>query len=137
MALTAAQRQAVLEALEVPDATGYYVLQGIGTLAGSVSESTSAAGAVALIDATLAAIALNAGKEALLVALCNEWIDCSLSTLVINGGIGNLSGAQLDPAKKRALIAERIKMQVPYFRYHEVMAKQAETDNRNQIQIVR
>lgn len=137
MALTAAQRQAVLEALEVPDATGYYVLQGLGTLAGAVSESTSSAGAVALIDATLAAIALNAGKEALLVALCTEWIACSSSTMVIDGGIGNLSGAKLDPEKKRARIASRIKLMVPYFRYHEVLAKQAETDSRNQISIVR
>lgn len=139
MALTAAQRNAVFEALEVPDSTSYNVLSGPGTLTSGVDQAAQAsATAKTAIDAALATIAADAGKQALLAARCDEWNACSGNTMTVQAGrLGNIEGANIDPDKQRKRIADRIKIMVPFYRYHEIIMKQYENGSVNSIPIYR
>lgn len=123
MALTAAQTRSVFEILEVPYLTTYNTVTGVGAL--TASTSVAGAGTSAAYTALNTSItALAADDETKVTALVTEWDSIRLDTTVIqSGGISNISGVSYNPAEKRALIKQLMQVYLPYFRAHEVFAK--------------
>ena len=126
--LTIAQKIAFYECLDVPYATSYNTLSGIGTL----SSSTSVAGA----GSSAAYTAINTWLDTLdstngetqLITNLNRWIALGTRTAKIEGGsVDDVSGVTVNPMDERALIKDRVQKIVPFFRKLEVMMHENQT----------
>lgn len=125
--LTIAQKIALYQVLEVPYATSYNTMDGMGTLTATTDVSgASSSAAYTSINTYLDTLTSNNG-ETQLIALLDRWI--AIGTKVVSmdaGAVGGLQGVTMRYDQERALIEERIKYIVPYFRWHEVIAKKTE-----------
>lgn len=135
MALTTPQKMALFQVLDVPIFTAYNTLSGVGTL--STESDMSAAGASAAktaIETHLAALALDSALEDELQSLLDSWISSGLKTTEISGGsVGDIAGVSFSEERKRELIRERVKLLVPFFRAHEIYAKNIGANSANNI----
>ena len=124
MALSDEQTVACFQILDVPLNTTVNVV----SLGGALSSSTdfSAAGqsaAKTAIDTSLAA--LSADRETVLKTELNRWIALGSRVVRIEGGgVGGISGASVDPEDERAKIRQRVLIILPYYKLHEIIAKQ-------------
>lgn len=127
MALTTAEKNALFQILDVPMFTTYKTISGVGSL--SVTTDLAAVGATAAktaIETHLTALATDSALEDELQALIAEWVATGLNvTEVTSGGIADISGVSFSSDRKRELIRERVKLIVPFFRAHEIAAKEA------------
>ena len=134
MALTQAQRIALFQILEVPLSSSYYTTDGMGSLSVQFTTPGATTGqANANIDSFLTNIdnatngnppGLGAGTSAILAVDLDRWNTLGSSvTKIESGGIGDINGASDDPKDERALIKERVKYIVPFYRWHEVLEK--------------
>lgn len=129
MALTAAQKFSLFEILEVPYGTTGNEMSsdGLTRTEKTVADSWSAKVA---IETHLAA--LSADAETRLVAHITAWDALGYSTATLQGGqVGAVGNADYDPDKKRALILERVKVIVPFYRAHEWVGAPAGGDALN------
>jgi len=106
------------QVLEVPYTSNVTTLDGFGNLGPNFTMNASAA-ILAYVNA------LNANTTTELSTLLTDWAAISTSPAKMEAGsVGSISGLTYDYAAKRAHIAERIKIIVPFFRHHEILAKQ-------------
>jgi len=104
--------------LEVPYASNVTTLDGFGNL-GPNFTMTASATILAYVNG------LNANTTTELTTLLTDWSAISTTPAKMEAGaVGSLSGLSFDYSQKRAHIAERIKTIVPFYRYHEILAKQ-------------
>jgi hypothetical protein len=117
MALTAAQKFSLFEILEVP----------FGTTGNEMSEDGLTRTQKTVADAWSAKVAIEAhlltvtaDGETRLVAHITAWDALGYSTAKLQGGqVGAVGNADYDPNQKRAIILERVKVIVPFYRAHE------------------
>lgn len=123
MALSATYIRNIFFILEVPYTTSYNTVNEMGVLSAATDVSGASQGAAK--TAILASIAaLGADEETELNTLCARW--AVLGTTSINmqgGGVGSVQGVTFDYDKERAIIRERVKYILPYYKLHEVFAK--------------
>lgn len=123
--LSEEQTVALFEILDVPLDTSVNIVSGMGTL--TASEDFSAAGqsaAKTAIDAYIAA--MSSGRGTVLIERLDRWIEIGTQTgRIEGGGTGNLSGVTIDYAEERALIAGKVRYIVPFYRWHEKLAREA------------
>ena|SRR3990167_6979310 len=124
--LTIAQDIALFEALEVPYLTSFYTLDEIGSLSSQTTiGGGTAAQAFTSIQTHLDTLT-SANGETQLIAMLDRWI--TIGTKVANieaGAVGGLQGVSMNYENERALLRERIKVIVPYYKFHEVLALRA------------
>lgn len=123
--LTIAQRIALNQALEMPYATTYYTVGDIGTLSAQTSIGGTAAQANTELTTFLDTLTSSNG-ETQLIALIDRYIVIGTKVANIDGGaVGGLQGVSMSYDDERALIAKRIQVIVPFFKYHEILALRA------------
>lgn len=127
MALSAARDIALFQILDVPYFTGHYTLDGMGTL--SNLQDTSGATANQAKTVILAYVLANIeGTAPLLLILTTDldrWITIGSTTVRMEtGNVGTLGSVTLDYRDERALIADRVRIMVPFYKFHEVLARQ-------------
>lgn len=68
---------------------------------------------------------LVAADEAKITSLISDWDNISLNSGQIDaGGVTDVQGLSFSWDAKRKLIRERMQIYVPFFRYHEVLARE-------------
>jgi hypothetical protein len=116
--LTKAQILALFEVLQVPYDTSKQQLSNNGLDAYGV---TAIAAAKTKIETRLSEIADDADAETVLKADLTAWIAVRTKTTRIEGGsAGNVAGITKDPREERAELREVIRIQVPFYRAHEM-----------------
>lgn len=125
--LTIAQKIALYQILETPYATSFYTQDGMGTLAAQTTVSAATiSSAYTQINTHLDTLTSLNG-EAELIVLINRWITIGTTVAGIDGGsIGGASGLTMSYDRERAIIKERVQLIVPFFRWHEVLARKQE-----------
>lgn len=135
MALTTSEKNALFQVLDVPIFTSYYSLSGVGSL--GVSTDVAAAGATAAkaaIEAHLIELATDSLLEDELQLLLAEWVSTGLNTTELSAGsVADIGGISFSSDRKRDLIRDRVKLIVPFFRAHEIAAKNAANRAANNI----
>lgn len=126
--LTAAQIRSLFEVIEVPFATSYYTVDGIGSIGAQTDVSGGATGQaktqiLAFLDTR------TTDDETAIIALLIEYALVRLDVASITQGSvsENVNSASYSPDVKRARIKELMQIYVPFFRWHEVLAKQNAT----------
>lgn len=132
--LSVPQTLAVFEALQVPwnagtldGSVGFYTMDGMGALAQVTTISNSTLGqAQTLVNTFLSNLGTNnVPLETVLKGYCDRWIALGTQVVDMDHSLaGDVSNVSWSPAKERMLIATRIQGIVPFFRAHEVLAKQ-------------
>jgi hypothetical protein len=123
--LTTARKIALFEALEVPYSTSYNTLSGVATLSAQTDVSgASQAAAKTSIENYLAAATAADGENELITYL-DRWIAIGTKVANVQGGsVGDLQGVTMNYEDEKRVLRERIKILVPYYKHHEVLAKQ-------------
>ena len=123
--LSIAQDIALFEALEVPYLTSFYTLDEIGSLTAQTTIGGTAAQAFTSIQTHLDTLSSSNG-ETQLIAMLDRWIAIGTKVANIDGGaVGGLQGVSMSYDDERNLLRERIKIIVPYYKFHEVLEKRA------------
>jgi hypothetical protein len=118
VALTTAQYLALFEALEVPYCTSRYEVVDDDGMSALQYEATSAEAVKTKVVSHVAALA--SAIETELVTLLTRWIAIGTNvTTIESGSTGGVSGVNDSPMTERALIREKIKVIVPFWRAHE------------------
>jgi len=127
MALTITQEVSLFQILEVPYYTGYYQTDGMGAVVASTNiPSSNAASAKTTILAFVTANIVGQSVEAELKTLLDDWATVGTTPAKMEGGsVGSITGLTYDYDKKRDHIERRVKFLVPFYKYHEVAAKQS------------
>jgi len=96
----------------------------MGALSAQTDISGSTSGqAKTQILASIAALA--ADDETKVTALCTAWDAASLNVGEISGGgVADVTGLTFTWEAKRDIIRQRMQIYLPYYRYHEVLARQ-------------
>ena len=136
MALTTAQQISLFQILDVPYGTSYNTLDGMGSLTAQTDINIATAQAYTVILAAVAA--LESDVETVLTALITEWDAIGLNSgRIESGGVGDLAGASFDWDRKRQLIRERVQVILPFYRWHEVLARRSATGHGVNISVER
>ena len=122
--LTTKQKLNVFSILEVPYFAGYYQMDGMGALSASVQISGATQGqAKAQIEAHLDALATEVETE--LKAALDEYEGVKFTAVKIeNGGVADINGLTCRTDEKVAKIKLIVQTIVPFFKFHETIAKQ-------------
>lgn len=130
MALTVPRNIALFQILETQyvdgtNTAGYSILDGMG----STTSTVALAGPTAYQAATaINAWVANMSAEAV-TALCvylDRWIALGTSTIRIEGGqVDDISGVTKDNREECVKIKELVLALVPFYQFHEVLAKRA------------
>jgi hypothetical protein len=134
MALSDARALALFEILETPYYSGYFTLDGMGTLAASteISAATQGQAKEEIIDFVATNIEATAGLLTVLNARLDKWIAIDTQTGRIEaGGVGSISGVTANFTEERELIKAKVKNMIPFFRHHEVLARRLGAANAN------
>lgn len=123
MSLTKSQTLTLYTILEVPYSTAPHQVDPSGTFATPVYDSSITdltRLAKTKIDAYIASdIETDADIEAVLVGLIAQYAALGTNVESVNGSIGSLQGLEYSVAKERAEIQRQVLVIVPFFRYHE------------------
>jgi hypothetical protein len=127
--------------LEVPySSTDYHIIDSMGTLAADVSMSAGGqTNAKSKIEQYLTTLSNDAMTE--LFSLVDKWATISLYAGNLGGnssagGVGDINGLNFDWKDKRKLISDLVKNIVPFYRYHEVLARKAANVNSSYIPMI-
>lgn len=91
----------------------------------STASVSAATGAQAKSTITTYLGTLTSDDETKITALVTEWDSISLNSGQIDaGGVTDVQGLSFSWDAKRKLIKERMQIYVPFFRYHEVLARE-------------
>ncbi len=127
MALSAEENLALYDILDVPfidgtNAVGYNVLDGMGSL----TSATVISGATQS-DAGASIVAWIAGMGATtltsLQTLIQEWMALGTSNLVLDGGVGSITGIKYSIQDNREIIAHRVRTRCPFYPFNEVQKR--------------
>jgi hypothetical protein len=117
MPLSSAEEISLFEILEIPYANSYTMVEGVGTIS-----VTFLMTAKTTVQAWIAA--LDAASITRLQSNISRWDTIGTTPLRMDGGsVGAISGLTLDYDGERKKIKDRVLNIVPFFRYHEVLAK--------------
>jgi len=139
VAMTVDRQIALFEALDVPYATQFNTLDGMGALSSQTDISNSTSGqAKTAILAFVASLENMPSVVTVLNTYLDRWTTISTKVTAINGSIGEVSGVTYDYENERTLLAKRIQLLVPFYKWHEVLARQAgESKNKSTIEVIR
>ena len=134
--LTDAQKLSLFEILDVPFATGHYTTSGMGTLSAQTSiSSASQAQAKTEILSYLDGLE-GLEQETRLGTYITRWDALSTKQVRMTGGaVGQINGIDRDPEDERETIRQRVKLLVPFYKRHEVIAREA--GSRTSINMIR
>lgn len=136
--LTIEQKIALFQALEVPFATSYNTVSEIGSLSAATSVAAAGQSAAQTAITTWLDTLSSTNGETQLITLLNRWIAIGTKVASIStGSIGEMQGLSMDYRDERSLIAGWIKIIVPFYKFHEVLAKQMGGGNSFTIPIMR
>lgn len=127
MALSDARNVALFQILDVPYFAGFYTLDGMGALSSlnDLSGASQGQAKSTILAYVLANIEGTAGLLTVLNTDLDRWIAIGSQVVRIEqGAAGNINGVTYDFRDERALIAERVRIMVPFYKYHEVLARQ-------------
>lgn len=131
MAFTEPEIRSIFEILEVPYSTGYTVTDGMGAIGALTEISNNSTGqAKTYLLEYLAA--MDATSIAKVQALVVQWDSVRLQIArVDDGSVGEnaVTGVTYSAADKQQRIKELTQVYVPFFRFHEVLAKRAGNKN--------
>lgn len=131
MAFTEPEIRAIFECLETPYSTSYTTMDGMGAIGALTDISNGSTGqAKTQILAWLAA--MDATSITQTQALVVQWNLVRLSIArVDDGGVGEnaVTGVTYDSREKRHQIQTLMQTYVPFFKFHEVLARRAGTQN--------
>jgi len=119
--LTADEIDSVFEVLEVPNVAGYSVLHNIGSVA--VMAIPGVAAANTRINAAIVALADNS----ILVVrdLVAKWVDVRLKVGKMEAGsVGDLNGLSYTWDDYRTQVRRLMLSKLPFYKLHEVLAKE-------------
>ena len=137
MALTTAQYITLFQVLDCPYATQFTTIDGMGATGHTATITSSTAGQ-AYTQITTFVGALAANVEAELVTLLTAWSGMSTNSVKIEQGtVGSIGGVWFNYDQKRKTIEDRIKIIVPFYRQHEVLARYNEQRTSINMQVVR
>ena len=121
--LTDAQTVALFQVLDVPLNTTLNTVSGLGSLTSS-TDFSGAGSSAAYTSINTAVTALAAARGVTLAVDLDRWIELGSSVVRLEGGgVGSIQGATMDPDRERALIRSRVLIILPYYRFHEVLAR--------------
>lgn len=127
MAFTNTEIRYIYEILETPYSTSFYTLDGMGEIGALTDISNGSTGqAYTQINTWLAA--MDATSITVVQALILEWIPVRFATTsLVQGSVGanSVTGANYDPGQKRHQIQSIMQTYVPFFKFHEVLARRA------------
>jgi len=127
MAFTENEIRSIFECLETPYASQYATLDGLGMIGATTTVNSGSTGqAQSQILAYLAA--MDATSIARVQALVVKWDAVSdASARVNNGGVGDgaVTGVTWDAREQKHVIQGLMQTYVPFFKYHEVLARRA------------
>ncbi|HEY3322077.1 MAG TPA: hypothetical protein VGP72_16540 [Planctomycetota bacterium] len=136
--LTTSHRITLFTVLEVPYASTYNIVDAMATLAAAVEMGRAAMTSAKAQIEQYVDNDLDAGALAELITLLDDWKAASTKTSELaQGAVGDISGISFNWGTKRQTIADRIKIIVPFYRLHEVLAKQAASAGASYIQMIR
>ena len=138
MALTDVQDMILHEILEIPMGAESFRLSDPDNLAGYKRTVTAenVLQAEAALQSRLAL--LSSAQETKLKTYLDRYDAIGTDMTVIEtGGIGNIAGVTDSPQHERILIAQKVKVLLPFFRAHEEIAKQKHVDSDGAIPVVR
>lgn len=126
--MTDTQTTSLFHVLEVPYSTSYAAMDGMG------AAYVQTANQPILSAAKDAILSFVAGMETLAFTDLQNWLNkwYLVADQVVNiasGGAGSLQGVNLNFADQRALYKQYVQDLVPYFKYHEILARQAQSSS--------
>ena len=131
MALTTAETITLFQILDTPYATEFTTLDGMGATGHTATITSATAGqAKTMITTYLATLASDVEDE--LQTLLATWSGISTNTVKIEqGNVGSVGGVWFNYDQKRKSIEDRVKIIVPFYRQHEVVARYNQTNSMN------
>ena len=124
MALSDAEKMSLFEILEVPYATEYHTADGMGTLSAQTDVSGASQGSAKTAIESYLTDDLSSAAETRLQTYIARWDTLSTKHVRMNGGaVGQIGGVERDPEDEREEIRKRVKLLVPFYKFHEVLAK--------------
>lgn len=137
---TSAEKIGLFQALDVPYSTSYTTLDGMGMIGAETTvggPSTNQAKTVILAALDTLADNDSAGHDALQALVQRFNTISTKAAAMVSGGAGDVQGVSYDFEVERNLIRERIKIIMPYYKLHEVMARLNATKQSGSAGIVR
>jgi|SRR5579862_6032687 len=135
--LTVSQQISLFEILDVPYTDSYSVIDGMGQAYSTVINQPILGAAKQAILSFLNSIG-GSDSETKLITYLTEWDSIGLNVgRIESGGASDLQGLNYSWDEKRNLIAKRVRYIVPYYKYHEVLARQQDAQNQSYIPLVR
>lgn len=136
-ALSPSQKLSLFEILDVPwnnsGTAGYNTMDGMGALSSQDAISGATQG-VAQTQILTYLDSLNTNQpavETVLIARITRWEAIGTTTAKIeNGNVDDISGVSYDYDKERQILEERVKKIVPFYKWHEVLARKNATSSR-------
>lgn len=124
--MTETRKVALFQILEVPYSTTLYTLANMGMLTHSTSFSAAGQSAAkTAIEATITEVEANATLATDVLVDLDRWNTIRTSRVSItDGGADGIPGVRTDPEDELKAIRERIRVTFPYYKAHEVFAKE-------------
>ena len=135
--ITDAQTVALFQILDVPLNTTLNTVSGLGSLTSS-TDFSGAGSSAAFTSINTAVTALSAARGVTLAVDLDRWTELGSSVVRLEGGgVGSIQGASMDPNEERKLIRSRVLIILPYYRFHETLARMEQADQGASIPISR
>lgn len=132
MAYTENEKRMIFECLECPFSTAFFSVDGMGAI-GAETDITNASTGQAKTQILAWLAAMDSDSILVVQALVVEWIAVRQggSTTLVNGGVGSggVSGVNYDPYAAKKSVKDRMMIFVPFYRFHEVLARRAGAQN--------
>lgn len=134
--MTEPEIRTIFRMLDTPYSLGYNVVDGMGTLSASCDVAASSQGAAK--TQILAAITALDGYTATVVSdLVSQYDNIKTKVGSIQGGIGDLQGVTYSFDDKRRLLSQNLQTYLPYYKQHEVLARQMGNSGGININVIR
>lgn len=140
MAFSESYHIALFQILDVPYFAGHYTVDGMGGLTSlsDLSGATQGQAKTTILDFLTNNIETSAQLTTVLTIDLDRWLSIGSQVARIeNGAVGSLQGVTYDFRHERTLIAERVRIIVPFYKYHEVIARKIGNGNGVNIATVR